>query len=469
MQLLTDFFLFPVSLSTFSDGISAVWTSPVLPKLQSNDASINPLQHGITSYEVALIASLYPVGSILAPFPCSKLIDGIGRKNTLLAMAILQACFFLVLALASNLMWVLIARLVIGFCSGGSFIAASIFLSEVAEDHNRGKMCCILSLFWPLGQLYDYVIGPFFSVKNFTLLCMLPAVMQSLFLLFYIPESPVYLVQTGKRHAAIKSLRRYRSNPTAQKVEEDIETIQYTIERTTNNHKGGLKSLVYHKASRRGFIISLGLFMTKVATGISIIFGFMGPIFEDAQIGISGNITAIIVCSLKISVYFCVTQIVEKLGRKPLILISVTFCSISLFFLGLYFFMKERRYGSYQNYTWLPIVSIFFYIVTFSFGVGPIPSATFGELFASNVRSIAVSTVIFCNKIAVSLSIALYPIVVTYIGVFGCMWFFSGFCVFCAVFIYAMMPETKGKSIHEIQEILRGKKNYLEIDALRCN
>lgn len=443
-----------------AEGICIVWTSPVLSVFQSNDTNLNPLGRPVTSYDVSMIGALYPVGCAISPFVFGKLIDVIGRKNSLILMAILNIIFFIVLAFSSNIICIFIARFMNGISSGGSSIAIAIFLSEITEDHNRGKFGCLLSLFLPLGQLYGYVMGFLFPVKYFTIICAIPLVIHTLSLLHYIPETPMYLLLRGKRYAAAKSLARYRGAKNLQEIERELQLMEFTMEKTTRGHEGGLKSLFSHQPTRRGFIVSLGLFFIKLGTGVAVLFSFMAPIFEEAGTGLSGNVIAILVGLLKVGVYFFVSQIVEKLGRKPLMLSSVISCSIALFILGFYFFMKENDYSVYRSISWLPLASVLLFIMAFSVGAGPIPTAIIGELFATNVRSTAVSTVTFFGRIFHSTVLALFPIVVKYIGVSGCMWFFSGFCVFGAVFIYVLMPETKGKSIYEIQEMLKGKVTH---------
>lgn len=347
-----------------------------------------------------------------------------------------------------------------GICVGGFLAALPIFMSEITDDHNRGKFGCLMSLFVPIGQLYCYILGYFFSFKLFSLVCAIPILANILPFFFFVPETPVHLLHRNKRIAALTALKKYRSNLNDSEIEKDMKLMQYTIEHTTQNHVGTWMSLFCYQPNRRAFIIGLGMFMTQSGCGIIALMSFMGPIFEEAQVGISGNMVAILVGILKIVIYFFAANEVERLGRKPLMLVSATLCSILLFFLGTYFYMKDNNIFSYQNYSWLPISSILLLISAYAFGLGPVSQATIGELFPSNVRATAISTIMCLAIIFGSTLSSTFPLLSTSIGIFGCMWFFSANCLIGAVFICFMMPETKGKSIYQIHEMLKEKKNY---------
>lgn len=445
------------------DGTCIVWPSPVLPQLLSNDTNINPLERPITTYDISLIACLHPVGSILAPLVCGRIADKSGRIKALLFFVFINMCFLIILTFASDIKLIFIARFMNGFCFGGSCVILPIFVSEITADHNRGKFCCLLSLFLPLGQLFGYITGSLLPMRYFTLICIVPILVHLVLVLLLVPETPVFLLLKGKRIAAGKSLKKYRSYSCPIKVEEDIKILEYTNEQTTNGQKAGLKSLFLLRASRQGFIINVGLAFFAMGTGVGVIFPFMGPIFQEAQIGISGDMTAILVCSLKIITFIMVVQFVERVGRKPLMLLSSIFCSISLLCLGIYFFMKENNYNSYKSYSFIPVASMLFYVFAYSIGAGPLVGTIITECFASDVRSTANSTINFISKFFYSILLAMFPISSQYFGISGCVWFFSIFCALSTIFIYIMLPETKGKSIHEIQEILRNRKGYSDI------
>lgn len=345
-----------------------------------------------------------------------------------------------------------------GVCYAGITITLAIFLSEISDDHSRGKFGCAMGIFTPLSQLYGYAMGHFFSIKYFTLSSALPLLIGIILLLFFVPDSPVHLLHKNKKFEAIRSLKKFRGHLSPREIEKDIEVMEYALAQTTSDRKSW-NALFSYQHTRRGLLIGFGMVLLQNASGVGVLFSFMASIFEEAQTSLSGNMIGILVCSIKICIYFFVVILVEKLGRKPLLLTSSILCSIPLFVIGFYFFIKEHKIGDYQSYSWLAVVSMLFYVVAYSIGLGAIPIATVSELFPADVRSTAFSTISFSVTIFNTLYLSGFPIVIKHVGISSCMWMFSVNCVLGSIFVYCMMPETKGKSIFEIQEILKGKRN----------
>lgn len=402
---------------------------------------------------------LFALGSTISPLFCVKFADMFGRKKLLIFTSILNIIALSILAFTTNILCIYLTRTVNGVVLGMSGSILAIFVSEISENHNRGKFGCFSIAFLPFGQLYGYLMGYFFSVKYFTIICMIPLIPQVLLMFFFIPESPVHLLQRGRTNKAMSALTKYRANLSPQEMEKDFQRLRCMAEQTTNVEGARLRKLITHQPTRKGLFIGLGMFVVQFGTGIGIILSFLGPIFDEAQTSLSGNMTAVLVGSLKLIIFLCVSQIVKKMGRKLLMFFSAFLCSISLFFIGLYFCLKDLHFELYKNFTWLPLVSILFFIFAYSLGLGCLPFATVGELFDNNIRSTAVSTIMFITRMIGSVIFSLYPIMVNFIGVWGCMWIFSGLCGLGTIFIYFVVPETEGKSFNEIQELLDKKKN----------
>lgn len=380
-----------------------------------------------------------------------------------MVIAVLNVTLYIILAFAPNLLWILLGQTISGICFGGTLTSTPIFLAEISEDYNRGKFGCFVSLFIIMGQLYTYLLGLFFHYRYLTFFCTLPALLQTM-LLFFLPETPVYLIYKGKKREAIKSLKKYRGTLHSYEIDKEIQMLEHSKEQT-KEIKFGCKSIFKYRPTRWALIISLGLMIIQTGTGIISIMSFLGPIFEDAQTGLSGNMTAFLICSIKFSTLFFVSVIIERTGRKPLLITSVLVCGFSLLILGLYFFLKDYNIGDFKKYSWIALFSMFCYILGFAIGSGPIPLTVCGELFPVNFRSTALSMVCFVAKIYNSIILILFPLVKHYVGFYGCVWFFALNCFLGGLFIYLTMPETRGKSLEEIQEILKVKARHYGSDS----
>lgn len=433
----------------------------MIPMIQSNDTDVNPLETAVSSYDLSLISGVFTLGILVALLIGGKLVDAIGRKKTLIIMTSFNGVFLLVVAFASEMKLILLSRFVTGLCTGSLMSSLPIFIAEITEDHNRGKFGCIMNTFTPIGQLYCYSIGFFYSTRYmlFSVLCAIPLLISVLPFMFFIPDTPDYLLSKNKREAAVKSMKKFGVNLSLPEIEERIKKLEYTMEEERKNRSGNWKTLFSHQPSRRGFFIGLGMMLTQNGSGTGVLMSFMGPIFEEAHVSISGNVTAILVGIIKVITYFFVASIVEKSGRKFLMLVSALSCSLFLFVIGLYIFLKERDLGSYQNYSWVCVASILLFICSYSIGLGPVPSASLSELFATNVRAIGCSATSFIGQICNGILSAAFPIMTTYLGTSVCIWIFSVNCLLGAAFVFFLMPETKGKSMSEIQEMLKEKRN----------
>lgn len=444
--------IFSASLVLVGVGINVVWTSPVIMKLKSNNTDINPLGKPITTYQVALITGLVPFGGVVGPLFFTKFCDIIGRKKTLMILSTLMILFEAVLAFSTNIYMYYISRFMIGLCVGVSVAATSIFLSEISQDHNRGTIGCFVGLSYPIGSLYAYIIGPLFSIKIFTLLCTIPNIFNILCFLIFIPESPFYLASKGYKKETMKALGKIRCRN--DNVEKEYLKIVQTLENTTDKVEPTWRNILIVKNLRKGFIIAVTLNALQQLSGIGAILSYAGPLFDAAGASLSGNMTAILIGAVKVGAAVAATAIIERTGRKPLLIISTLGGSIPLFLLGLFFHLKNINSPLLDSILWLPIFSALFFIVTYTFGLGIIPQAIMSELFPSNVKSKTASSSASCALILKCVVTTIFPIMNDFLGPTWCLWVFSVFELLGFLFVCFVVPEIKGKTVLEVQELL---------------
>lgn len=434
-------------------GINIVWTSPVIWKLKSNNTDINPLGKPITTIQVAWIMGLVPFGGILGPIFLTKFCDIIGRRKTLMILSGVMLVSDIVLAFATNIYMYYAAKFMIGLCVGVGAAAASIFLSEISEDHNRGTIGCFVGLSYPIGNLYVYIIGPLFSVKTFTLICTLPNIINLVCFFVFIPESPYYLASKGYKRETIKALERIR-NKSTRDIEIEYEKIIEILSNAPKKNNQTWSSFLAVRSLRRGFIIAMTLNALQQLSGIGAILSYAGPLFDAAGASLSGDMIAILIGLVKLFGVILAATVIERAGRRPLLMTSTLGGSIPLLLLGGFFYLKNANSSLVDHILWLPIVTAISYAVSYAFGLGVIPNAFMSELFPSNVKSKASSA---CACIALVLKFAvttIFPIINDYMGPTWCLCVFSTFELLGFLFVYFMVPEIKGKSLVEIQELL---------------
>lgn len=141
----------------------------------------------------------------------------------------------------------------------------------------------------------------------------------------------------------------------------------------------------------RGLVISLGLMFFQQVSGINAVIFYTNDIFAAADTGIKATLATIIVGVMQVVATFVATVIVDRAGRRILLLISGSVMAVCTLALGIYFFLQDQDKSKVANLGWLPIVSLCVFIVSFSIGFGPAPWILIGELFAPDVKGLAAS------------------------------------------------------------------------------
>ncbi|CAH0564573.1 unnamed protein product [Brassicogethes aeneus] len=439
VALIANFLLFEVG-STLS------WTSPVFPKLTGTD---NPLSRPITTDERSIIAGIPNIGAAIGPFVTGKIADRFGRKVTLLCVAVPYVISFVALAFAQNVCIFYVARFIQGVALGCTLQIVSMYFGEITEKSNRGRISSSLAIFSGLGVLFCYLFGPYLSIRLFSLIFAIPAGLV-IVLYTFIPESPLYLANKGDRSGAEKSLMKLRSKSASEVAEELSELMRFCEK---SQCKGTLKDVFTSRGLMKAFYISLGVLQITPLVGIGPILAYMQTIFDSAGGAIPSHLGSILVSIIKVLSCLLTSIIVEKTGKKVLLLISSVGVFLALTGLSTFFFLQTN--GVDVSYiSWIPVTSLILYMTFFSIGVYPISWVIMGELFPSNVRSVASSLLTSLNFSASFLITIVFPYLEDSLGLGPAFLFFAGSGVLGGIFVYYCVFETNGKSLSEIQDLL---------------
>nr|XP_022912004.1 facilitated trehalose transporter Tret1-like [Onthophagus taurus] len=427
------------------------WTSPVLPKmLDPNRTDDNPLGRVITQDEESWIGALISIGASAGPFIAAFAADHIGRKWTLLALGVPLAASFIMLVFSNTIGMIYTARTLSGISVGGVFAVLPTYIAEVSEVKIRGMMSTTMNNFEVSGMLLAYVIGPYVSIKLFNILC---ALVPLLFLLCFLPmpESPYYLIAKDRKGSAKECLKKLRIGSTDSKVEKELEEIKECVDQYLGSK---YTDIISSKSNLKALLISLGLITAQQLSGVNIVTFYTQLIFEATGSSIPAEISSIIIGAVQVIAAFITPLVVDKLGRRVLLMISAIGALISEAPLGLYFHLKNNDVDV-ENIYWLPVVCLIVYMIVFNFGFGPLPWTIMSELFPDNMKAVATSLTSFLCWILSFIITKYFESVSGYIGIGGSFWIFSGFNLLAAFFIYFFVPETKGKTFQEIQNDLQ--------------
>ncbi|KAJ8936172.1 hypothetical protein NQ318_019053 [Aromia moschata] len=405
-------------LATAGD-VTLGWSSPVIPKLYSNDSSENPLGRPITEDEDAWLVSLISIGAMTGPFVAGFISEKFGRKVGLLSLAVPHMVSLFSMAFATNIYVFYACRLLAGISTGGGYTLLPMYIAEIAHESNRGSLSQTLNVFWAFG-----------------------------------PETPYYLVAANKIKEAKESLLVLRSF-NEEKVQKELEHIMDSIKAEESGH---LRDIIKNKVLMKAFFVCIVLVISQELSGFLAITFYLQTIFEAAGTQIASDVSALIVGFFTFLSSFFTPVLIDRLGRRLLLVISCFGMVITLSMLGAFFYLQESTEVSTESIYWLPVFSLVLYIFAFHFGICSVPWTLISELFPNNVKGKLTPIITSVCWITSFLITKFFNDMNNAMGIAGSFWFFSSCCAATGIFSILMVPETKGKSFSEIQDMLNKPK-----------
>ncbi|XP_055909001.1 facilitated trehalose transporter Tret1 isoform X2 [Eupeodes corollae] len=447
-----------VCLGAVSAGTALAWTSPVLPQI-SVDPTINITANSTNSDELRLtvgeqtwVSSLLAIGAFLAALPTGYIADAIGRKYTALLMDVPFIVAWIMTIFAKSAGMLCLARFLIGISTGSFCVVAPMYISEIAETSIRGSLGTLFQLTLSCGILMVYLVGAAVSWKALSVFCL--CIPIGLFIgMCFLPETPVYLLKKGRRGDAALSLKwlwgRYCDSRSA------IQIIQTDLDSAGSD--ASFMDVFRNRAAKNALIISMLLMFFQQFSGVNAVIFYTVPIFKSAGSTLNPSACSIIVGIVQVSMTLASSFLIERAGRKILLIFSSICQLICLTVLGIYFDMKDSG-KDVSEIGWLPLLSVVLFMVTFSLGYGPIPWLMMGELFPPDVKATAVALTVMSNWFSVFMVTKCFGSMVEALGSDVTFWFFA-FCMFSAtLYVFFMVFETKGKSSAQIQMLLGAEK-----------
>lgn len=287
-----------------------------------------------------------------------------------------------------------------------------------------------------------YVVGVIINWRLLAVIGAIPCIIQLLGL-FFIPESPRWLAKAGQWKECETSLQRLRGKDVniseeAAEIKEYTETLQKLSEAKIID--------LFHKKYAHSLIVGVGLMVLQQFGGVNAIAYYASSIFESA--GFSGRIGSIAMVVVQIPMQVLGVVLMDKSGRRPLLLVSAAGTCLGCFLVGSSFLLQDLQL--WKSSPFLALVGILVFTGSFSLGMGGIPWVIMSEIFPINVKGLAGSLVTVVNWFG--------SWIVSYSFNFLMLWSFEGtFFIFSAVcgltvmFVAKLVPETKGRTLEEIQ------------------
>lgn len=334
------------------------WSSPAFDKLE--DYAGFP----ISLSEFSWIASILNVGCLISSSASGAVMNAVGRKKAMLGMAIPFTLAWVLIMYAQNFFMLFAGRFLIGV-GGAVFLTCPQYTSEIAIKEIRGTLGTFTQLLFVFGILYGYTMGSYIeSLFWFNFSCaILPFVFFVIFM--FMPETPYYFARKNKYEEALAALEwlrghNYDCKKELSEIREEIESQQ--------DSEVSLKQAFGRRSTVRGIMIAFGLIAAVQFSGINAVLFYTAVIFRDANVGLSADLSTIIIGLVQAFATLGASMIVDKAGRKILLLISSVVMSICLVMLGVFYFLKDIEESYVESLSWLPLTSLSVYTIAFSIG-----------------------------------------------------------------------------------------------------
>ncbi|KAL0901710.1 hypothetical protein ABMA27_006895 [Loxostege sticticalis] len=449
------------TLITATAGTCYGWPSPTLPYLQSPDSSIPT-----SADEGSWIVSIMILCSALTPVPAAYFADRFGRKTTLLLGAIPFILGWVLVIVAKSVALLYVARMFSGLGYGIVYTVAPMYTGEIATNEVRGALSTLITLMNKVGILAQYCIGPFVSMRT---LAAINLILPITFLITFIflPESPYYYLKFERSERAERSLRNLRSGD----IRTELKNIEINVQEDMKN-KGTWADLVTEATNRKAMWISLGIFTIQQLCGSAAVVAYAqvifncttgGEILTNATNGTTEPVSApiepyqesIILGCVQVATCVLSVILVDRVGRKPLLLLSALGVGLMNGTIGTYFFFDITNKGSVASLHWLPLAALLVYIVCYAIGLSTVPYVIIGEMFPTNVKLYASCVAHIYTGISMFAVQKLFQVVKDAYEIYTVFWGFSAFSLMGLVFMLVVLPETKGKSFASIQAHLK--------------
>ncbi|NP_997963.1 solute carrier family 2, facilitated glucose transporter member 8 [Danio rerio] len=456
---------FAAVLGPLSFGFVLGYSSPAIPELRR----IQDLRLQLSVEEASWFGSVVTIGAALGGLLGGWIVERIGRKLSLMFCAIPFIFGFTTIIAAQNHWMFYVGRVLTGLASGVTSLVVPLYISEMAHERVRGTLGSCVQLMVVIGIMGAYVTGLFLDWRWLAVASSIPPTLMLLSMCF-MPETPRFLLCQGKRREAEDALRFLRG-PDAP-AEWECARIEDAYKNEEQSFSlGDLKDPGVYKPLGIGVMMML----LQQFTGINAIMFYAETIFEQAHFK-SSDVATVIVAATQVVFTAIAALIMDKAGRKVLLILSGVVMCVSEAVFGVYFkltVMKPNNSSMTSVLTdthglledqpsadlaWLAVGSMGFFIAGFAIGWGPTPWLVMSEIFPTRVRGLGSALCVLTNWTCAFIVTKTFQNLMDALSSAGTFWMFSALCASNVVFTAFFVPETKGKTLEEIQAGFKGTR-----------
>ncbi|CAI0466575.1 unnamed protein product [Linum tenue] len=375
--------------------------------------------------EYSMFGSILTIGAMLGAVTSGRTADFIGRKGAMRMSALLCIMGWLAIFFSTEAFSLDIGRLFTGYGIGVFSYVVPIFIAEIAPKNLRGGLTTLNQLMIVVGASTAFLLGSVITWRSLALTGILPCICLLLGL-FIVPESPRWLAKVGREKEFQVALQKLRGNGTD--ISREAVEIQVNLEALRALPKARMVDLFQPKYIR-SMIIGVALMVFQQFGGINGIGFYASETFAAAGPSLA-KIGTIAYACIQVPITVAGAMLIDKSGRRPLIMSHDLLLD------------------------WVPILAIsgvLVYISAFSIGMGAVPWVIMSEIFPINMKGVGGSLVVLVNWLGAWAVSFTFNFLMSWSSS-GTFFLYSGFSIMTILFVAKFVPETKGKTLEEIQE-----------------
>lgn len=435
-------------LGALSFGYTIGYSSPALPQMMKTEKMFFN-NKAAESWFGSIVTLGAVVGCLLAGWSVERR----GRRVSLILTALPFVVGWVCIYAGNTINVLYLGRLLTGVGSGMVLVSAPLYVAETSSKELRGALGAGVQLSVALGIFLVYLLG---ATVNWRMLAFIGALMPfiGVLLLLRAPESPRFLLDTGLRAKAVVMLTWLRGSSAV--AEEECRDMEEAMSSGNTGH-ASLSDIVRHSELLRPVVIAVMIMIFQQISGINVVMFYTVSIFETAGFKESGGMATVAIGAVQVFGTAAACVVMDRFGRRILLTIAGIGMAVSCLLLGVYYKMTLDQPMLVLSWSWLALLSLISYILAFSVGWGPIPMLLMSEIIPARARGAAASIASTTNWVFAFIVTKSFVIFQESLGLHGTFWLFSGFCVIAVVYVLKIVPETRGKTLEDIELCFVGK------------
>ncbi|ELT97336.1 hypothetical protein CAPTEDRAFT_158645 [Capitella teleta] len=413
------------------------FTSPALPKMAAPNGPLD-------LHSQTMFVTIATIGALFGCPSAGWLVEKLGRKNTLLASGAPFLVGNMLLFGCSTIPLLCLGRMLTGISGGMSTVVCPMYLAELSPKELRGMLGSGVQLAITIGILLVYLLGMFCEWRTLALFgAVIPMVAMAM--AFKAPETPRFLMGQGRSTEAQRVVSWLR--PAGSDISEELHDMEEP--NAEKEEKASLGDLLTRPELLRPLCVSAVIMCLQQLTGINVVMFYTVSIFQSAGYEQHGELATVAIGATQVVMTVVACILMDRAGRR--VLLSVGGIGMGAACAALSFYYRSLDAGEASGLSWLALLSLLVYIMAFSLGWGPIPMLIMSEIFPAKARGSASAVAAITSWGSAFLVTSQYSFLVSLIGMSGTFFFFAVFCFIGVLYVRVFVPETRGKSLEDIE------------------